>query len=50
MRLSLAIPVIAFSSFARPLYAQFTDPRTYTPGPVGVNNIEFDYTYARQNA
>jgi hypothetical protein len=50
MRLLLAIAAISISSFAPPLYAQFTDPRTYTPGPVGVNALEFDYTYARQNA
>jgi hypothetical protein len=50
MRLLLAITVITISSFPRPLHAQFTDPRTYTPGLVGVNDLEFDYTYARQNA
>ena len=50
MRLLLTFAAIAVSSFPWPLSAQFTDPRTYTPGPGGVNNLEFDYTYARQNA
>jgi len=50
MRLFLAIAAIAISSFPRPLCGQFTDPRTYTPGPVDVNDLEFDYTHARQNA
>ena len=30
--------------------AQFTDPRTYTNGPVGLNDLEFDYYYAYANA
>ena len=45
-----AVVAIATSCFPGVLCAQFTDPRTYTPGPVGVNDLEFDYTYARQNA
>jgi len=32
------------------LYAQFTDPRYYGNNPVGVNQIELDYAYARANA
>lgn len=50
MRLFLALVAIAASCFAPRLWAQFTDPRTYTPGSVGVNDIEFDYTHARSNA
>ena len=28
------------------VYGQFTDPRTYANAPVGVNQLELDYTYA----
>lgn len=31
------------------LHAQFTDPRTYTNSPVGVNQIEAFYSYTRSN-
>lgn len=30
-------------------YAQFTDPRTYTNSPVGLNQIELGYVYAHSN-
>ena len=42
--------VLAVLCDARPLYAQFTDPRYYGNSPVGVNQIELDYAYARANA
>src|SRR5690349_158390 len=32
------------------VYAQFTDPHTYDNTPVGTNQIEFAYSYARANA
>jgi len=50
MRLFTAVAAIAASCFPGVVCAQFTDPRTYTPGPVGLNYLEFDYTYARANA
>jgi hypothetical protein len=31
-------------------YAQFTDPRNYDNGPVGLNEIDLEYAYARSNA
>jgi hypothetical protein len=34
----------------RVLYAQFTDARTYTQGPVGLNQLELEYQYTRANA
>lgn len=42
---------MAFGVFQFPdrLYAQFTDPRTYDNAPVGVNQLELDYGYARSN-
>lgn len=42
---------LAFGVFQFPdrLYAQFTDPRTYDNAPVGVNQLELDYGYARSN-
>lgn len=30
-------------------YAQFTDPRTYQNTPVGINQLELSYAYARSN-
>jgi len=50
MRVLPAGATIAASFFCPPLFAQFTDPRSYTPGVVGTNDLEFDYTYARANA
>jgi hypothetical protein len=32
------------------LYAQFTDARTYTQGPVDLNQVELEYQYGRANA
>jgi hypothetical protein len=34
----------------RTLWAQFTDPRTYTVAPVGINQLEIDYAHAEANA
>jgi len=48
-RIFTAVATIAALCFPGFSYGQFTDPRTYTPGTVGVNDFEFDYTYARQN-
>jgi len=45
-----AVAAIATLCFPGVVCAQFTDPRTYTPGSVGANDLEFDYTYARANA
>jgi hypothetical protein len=45
-----AVAAIATSCFPGVVCGQFTDPRTYTPGAVGANDLEFDYTYARTNA
>ena len=50
MRLFTAVAAIAASCFPGVVCAQFTDPRTYTPGPVGLSDLEFDYTHARANA
>ena len=48
-------PLLSFAAitalcFPRTLWAQFTDPRTYTVTPVGVNQIEVDYEHAQANA
>src|SRR5215471_14635372 len=32
------------------LYAQFTDPHQYDNSPIGVNQLELAYAYARSNA
>jgi len=32
------------------LCAQFTDPRTYTQAPVGLNQLELDYAHAHSNS
>jgi len=42
---------LVFDIFQFParLYAQFTDPRTYDNTPVGANQLELDYGYARSN-
>jgi hypothetical protein len=50
IRTFVAVAAIATSCFPGVVCAQFTDPRTYAPGPVGANDLEFDYTYARANA
>jgi len=44
----LAVSTACCSS--RTLYAQFTDPRTYTVSPAGVNELELDYAYAHADA
>src|SRR5215472_11088135 len=31
------------------VFAQFTDPRTYTNTPTGTNQVELQYAYARSN-
>ena len=49
-RLFCVLVAIAASCTPRLLYAQFTDARTYTVGPVGVNQFELDYSYAHANA
>jgi hypothetical protein len=36
--------------FPDEVYAQFTDPRNYDNAPVGINQIELEYAYARSNA
>jgi hypothetical protein len=43
----LALVVLRFPD---KLYAQFTDPRDYDNVPVGVNQLEIAYAYARSNA
>jgi hypothetical protein len=50
LRLSAVAIATVLYCFPAALRAQFTDPRTYTVGPVGLSDVEFDYTYARQNA
>ena len=41
---------LAVLHIPKQLYAQFTDARTYDNAPVGVNQFELDYGYARTNA
>jgi hypothetical protein len=48
-RLLLVCFSLAVLYLPHPLYAQFTDPRTYDNTPVGVNQIELDYEYAHSN-
>ena len=50
IRVFPAVAAIAALCFPRALYAQFTDARTYTEGPVGLNSLEFNYAYVRANA
>lgn len=49
-RLLTAGAAIAALHLPGVLHAQFTDARTYVEGPVGLNELEFDYQYARANA
>jgi len=49
-RLVLICLAIAVIHIPDRLYGQFTDPRTYQNSPVGVNEFELDYSYARANA
>jgi hypothetical protein len=50
VRLSRSFAAVAALCFPRVLYAQFTDARTYTQGPVGLNQLELEYQYGRANA
>ena len=49
-RLVFVFIVLAVLYDGNPLYGQFTDPRYYDNTPVGVNQIELDYSYSRANA
>jgi hypothetical protein len=49
-RLFRLFAAVAALCFPRVLYAQFTDARTYTQGPVGLNQLELEYQYTRANA
>jgi hypothetical protein len=46
----LLLAVFAVSSLGLPASAQFTDPRNYENAPVGVNQVELAYAYARTDA
>jgi Putative MetA-pathway of phenol degradation len=48
-RWSFGLVVVAVGLSPRVLYAQFTDPRTYTVSPVGLNEFETSYTRAHAN-
>lgn len=48
-RLFTALVVITFCC-PPSLYAQFTDPRTYTVAPVGQSELELDYVHASADA
>jgi hypothetical protein len=50
MRPFLAVVAVAAYCFPSAPCAQFTDPRTYTSAPVGLNNLEFDFTHAHSNS
>jgi len=47
--LAVAVSLAAVCT-PRTVYAQFTDPRTYTNAPVDASQIEADYTYAHSDA
>ena len=49
-RVLLVCAVMMFLWSPAPLRPQFTDPRTYQNTPVGVNQVEIIYGYARSNA
>lgn len=49
-RLSVACVVLAILRIPPAGFAQFTDARTYTNTPVGLNQIELAYTYVHANA
>lgn len=49
-RVFYALVVIAACCSSRALHAQFTDPRTYTVAPVGINQLELDYAHAHSDA
>jgi hypothetical protein len=44
--------LVAIAAFCCPsmLFAQFTDPRTYTMAPIGINQLELDYGHASADA
>jgi hypothetical protein len=44
--------LVAITAYCCPpaLYAQFTDPRTYTVAPVAINQLELNYAFAHANA
>jgi hypothetical protein len=48
-RLLLGAAVLAVLHPANTAYAQFSDPRTYENTPVGTNQVELGYAYARAN-
>jgi len=48
-RLVFVCLVLAVLHIPEPLYAQFTDARAYDNAPVGINQFELDYGYARTN-
>jgi len=50
MRAFLAVVVVTAYCFPSAACAEFTDPRTYTAAPVGLNNLEFDFTHAHSNS
>jgi hypothetical protein len=50
IRALLACTAVLAWGASRPLYAQFTDPRTYTVTPLGLNQLEADYTHAHADA
>jgi Putative MetA-pathway of phenol degradation len=49
-RLLFACLALAVLRFPEQVHAQFTDPRNYDNTPVGVNQLELEYAYARANA
>jgi hypothetical protein len=49
-RLLLICLAVAVLHFPASLFAQFTDARSYDNAPVGVNQLEFVYSYARSDA
>jgi len=49
-RLCVALAAFAALCCSRGLYAQFTEPRTYTVAPVGLNELELSYTHAHSDA
>jgi hypothetical protein len=48
--LRLASLFLALTAPGRPACAQFTDPRNYQNAPVGVNQVQLAYGYARSNS
>jgi hypothetical protein len=50
VRLFAALVATTASCCPSAVYAQFTDPRTYTVVPVGLNVVELDYAHAEGDA